>query len=139
MRTRGPAGKESSGSFGSAAARKDQRKYWKKEKEVLFAGYFPGNNVSDFPQMSSKKQHFFCYRFWIIIRKITAIISTESHGNGFLGFRRRQKDKNFGKISKTYVWLNMEFFRKTIARKIVKIEKTSAESRMYQNLQDPDA
>jgi hypothetical protein len=46
-------------------------------------------------------------------------------------FQRRQKAENFGKISKTYVWLNMKFFRKTIARKIVKIERTSAESRFY--------
>ncbi len=46
----------------------------------------------------------------------------------------KAKSRKFKKISKTYVWANMEFFRKTIIGEIVKIERTSVESRMEEEL-----
>jgi hypothetical protein len=44
-------------------------------KIVRFKDLSKGKETSDLPQMSSKKEHFFCYRFQVITSKSETIIS----------------------------------------------------------------
>ncbi|MDI9395663.1 MAG: hypothetical protein QM426_09730 [Euryarchaeota archaeon] len=59
--------------------------------------------TTDLPQISAKKQHFSCYRFWKTIRKLALIVSVEALGMEIESISMKEKGRKIREIPKIHV------------------------------------